>query len=1051
MNWNLLGIEPTKDKKAITSAYRTRLLQVNPEDKPEEFKALRAAYEEALRLADAEETAPARDESPLGLFLEEVRALYDDYARRIQPECWQQLLSQELCQALDTRPQAEEALLRFLMEHFYLPQQVWQVLDQVFRLSARQQELYETYPRDFIDHAVLSGIVNKPTLPYDLFTPGVSGSACDEFRSLYYRIGSRPKEERAQYLERLTALPERHPYGDALVFLQQIEQGETEAGRAGLEALAQAHPQDVTLNMAWINQCPGQWELAEATARRLLETEPRHRQVRLLLADCLAHREEYDEAKDIIFALMHDAGGDQVQASQLQEKLKVWNEDIIRKGEALLCADPTDSAAAKTLTWCYMQNDDLENARRVSQYVDPEKESAFDYHNLMGKLLFALEDVQAALTHFEQIIQLLKEAREDPGHEAVKSAHRLPDFLQITGTCLMYLGKTGEATELYEQALELAPEDPEVIDHMGKLLYQKKDYEGAVDIYKRLTQVMPRNYHGYLMLAMNLFELRRDREAFEAINRALDLEGSDLTVYVTKLRILLRNGVWDQVRDMLEFLERSGVGQELSVCWCRALLTEYADKDSAKALELYHSIASRMEQGEILAWGADVYYRITVLTANNLDARKPEDRNTLLEILEKALALDAEHEDCLDYKAWLLKRDGKLDEALNIYKQLEAKPGHSLNTDLGIAQIYYNDLGANADKALHYYRLLLQHRESPDYHFYAGTCLRYMEKPEEAAVHFQKEQELDPNDVDGYNGMAFVYESLGQYELALAELDKAIAAALDKKQNFAWLFNHKAQVLRRMGRAQEAIDVLSEAINIHKQPGCYKNRFEICCQFGRWEQARTAHNHWLRTQGNSEETAEAAVMLQLYQGKMVKATMAFASGVKHIGDYRQDEIKMTVANLEGNPQRGLQVWTKRYPEDSGNTRTVGCLALYQWLCGNHDEARQTAEKLLEMLDKILDGFTPDRALYTTQRVRALAILGRMDEARAELEKARKLPLCSHCVYESCKDADCFEAELEEIAGNTARALELCRAGAAKWPDELDFASGIARLTKKGKK
>ena len=52
MDWFILGIEPTKDKKAITNAYRQKLRQTNPEDKPEEFEALRTAYEEALAFAD---------------------------------------------------------------------------------------------------------------------------------------------------------------------------------------------------------------------------------------------------------------------------------------------------------------------------------------------------------------------------------------------------------------------------------------------------------------------------------------------------------------------------------------------------------------------------------------------------------------------------------------------------------------------------------------------------------------------------------------------------------------------------------------------------------------------------------------------------------------------------------------------------------------------------------------------------------------------------------------------------------------------------------------
>lgn len=79
MNWLLLGIEQTKDKKAITMAYRNQLKNTNPEDKPEEFKALRSAYEEALRLADLNEEITA-DTTPVGLWTEQMKALYADYA-----------------------------------------------------------------------------------------------------------------------------------------------------------------------------------------------------------------------------------------------------------------------------------------------------------------------------------------------------------------------------------------------------------------------------------------------------------------------------------------------------------------------------------------------------------------------------------------------------------------------------------------------------------------------------------------------------------------------------------------------------------------------------------------------------------------------------------------------------------------------------------------------------------------------------------------------------------------------------------------------------------
>lgn len=50
--WEILGIEPTKDKKTIKRAYAAQTKVVHPEEKPEEFKLLHEAYQAALRYAE---------------------------------------------------------------------------------------------------------------------------------------------------------------------------------------------------------------------------------------------------------------------------------------------------------------------------------------------------------------------------------------------------------------------------------------------------------------------------------------------------------------------------------------------------------------------------------------------------------------------------------------------------------------------------------------------------------------------------------------------------------------------------------------------------------------------------------------------------------------------------------------------------------------------------------------------------------------------------------------------------------------------------------------
>ena len=46
--WEILGIEPTSDKKEIKRAYARLLKQYHPEENPEEFKQIQAAYQQCL-------------------------------------------------------------------------------------------------------------------------------------------------------------------------------------------------------------------------------------------------------------------------------------------------------------------------------------------------------------------------------------------------------------------------------------------------------------------------------------------------------------------------------------------------------------------------------------------------------------------------------------------------------------------------------------------------------------------------------------------------------------------------------------------------------------------------------------------------------------------------------------------------------------------------------------------------------------------------------------------------------------------------------------------
>lgn len=1053
MNWFALGIEPTKDKKAITAAYRQKLRQTNPEDKPEEFKALRAAYEAAMALADQEDSGSARDESPVGLWLQAVEKLYEDFASRIRPECWQPLLAQDVCVGLDTRPAAEEALLKFLMEHYFLPKNVWQILNQTFDFSSRAEELYETWPREFIDHAVLAGIRLDPAMDYSLFTPGISGTDCDTLRRLYQQANQMPLEEIGPVLEQMEALSERHPYAEALRCRYLMETGREKEGKDGFARLAGQYPDNPLLTIAWAEICleEGDTEQAHKLAAHISGLDPNHIGAQITVAKCLAAKKQYHEAKECTYAIMHAAHDNPVLMEQMAQLMKEWNEQLIRQREDRYAENPMDADNAIELAWCYAQNERLEEAFALARKIDPNTEDAFAYHNLMGKLYHNTEKFAEALEHLQIVEGIVRNLQEDGTEETRKRRARLPEMIQLQGNCLMRLGRTEEAKLKFEEALALAPEDTEVLSLMGKILFASGDYPYAVEIFRRLLRVSPGAWVAELLMATCLYRLRRDREAFDAVNRAIAMFGSDLSLYVLKMQILIRNEIFEDVHEILDFLKESGAPEDISVDFIRAELTELEQKDPKNALKQYQALRKRVEAGEDLVWSGELYFHLAVLTGNHMDLSREENRQTVLEIVDQGLTFQEQDSDLLAYKAWVLKKGGLYKDAIEMYRKVAQKSPNSTAALRGLADLYYENLNVYAADALACYEKILQTQKTAELYFYAATCKRYLGDMEGAGAYFMKELEMDPEDVDGYRGLAYIAQIRGDYDRSLELLDQALAIMADYNRQYDRIVEDKVKILRRLGRAEEALSFAAEAAERYQFGGALQLQYDICCQFGLWERAQQVLDRWKHLSRRDPDLMAAQGRLNLLQGKMFRA--AFAMGAaKHKLPFEQvQDFRLQLADLECNHDRQIQIWSRRVRENPEDDHAMLSLAHAYWHKGEINAAKGAAGKALALLDQILAGNLTEEALYRSRRCLALALLGREAEAREELARTRKLPLCDFCEYGRCKDADIYEAHLEEIFGNSETAGKLYTAGRENWPDDLDFVSGETRLKKKGRK
>lgn len=1054
MDWFVLGIEPTKDKKAITAAYRRKLRQTNPEEKPEEFKALRAAYEEAIKLADQEAVVVPKDDSPVGRWIEQVAAVYQDYPSRITPERWQELVTEEVCVALDTRPLAEEALLQFLMEHYFIPRSVWAVLDEAFHLYDRVEELCERYPREFVEQVVVNGIRLDQTLPYDMFIPGRSGEACDAYRMCYYQACRTPDiEEVAPILEELSRLPEQHPHGELLRLDYAIRTGREAEGREGLAKLAADYPDDTTIVLSWASVClnSGDAEQAKTLAEQILEQHPGNLPALNVKAKSLAAMGDYNEAKEIGYEMMRSCGGNPLAVEEMTEQMQEWNKAIIRQREARWQEDPADTENAMELAWCYAQNERPEEAMELAGSIDPQNSDPFLYHNLMGKLLHNRDQFAEALEHLQIVEQIIRDLQPDGTKETEKRIKRLPEMLQIQGNCLNHLGRNTEAREKFQQALEIAPDDLEVLILMGKILFTAGAFEYAMEILERLRHLSPDAWHAEVLLALCLYRLNRDREAYEAVNRAMALQCYDLSLYVLQMQILLRNGVFEEVHAILEFLEQSNAPVDLSVDFIKAKLTELEEKDVNTAFKQYQQIARGVEAGQELLWAPELYYRMALLMGDQMNLDQEEDREVLMATVEKGLALDPQDADCLAYKAWLLKQSGQIREAMDMYRALEEQNPRALTGQRGLAELYYDHVHLYAAEGLEYFEKCLEDQKTPLLYFYAAVCKRQLGDLEGARKYYRREMEMDPDDIDAYRGLAFVSDAEGKYEESISMLDQAIEIMDNSGRCFHWLLEHKVQTLRRMGCIDEAIAFVDLMVERYQYPDGFQLKFDICCQFGLWDRARAVLDDWKMADGKDPNQGAAAAKMYLLTGKLFKASMAMAP-VKHKLPLEQiQDFRLQLDDLECYYPRQIVTWERRAKEDPENDFAMLSLAQSLWHDRKYDAAQKAAVKALAMLDGILAQSLTEEALFRSRRCLALALAGRGTDARAELAKTRSLPLCHHCEYSGCKDADIYEAMIEEILGNHEKALALFRAGQEKWPDDTDFAAGIARLTKRGKK
>ncbi|MCI2047087.1 MAG: tetratricopeptide repeat protein [Faecalibacterium sp.] len=1036
--WNILGLSPTADRAAITKAYHEKLPGANPEDSPEAFKALRTAYEQALALAgQVRDTRDEAEKTAAERWADHLDSLYQEIAARRTPAAWQALLEEDFSLALITRSQARDVLLRYLMEHFFLPQEIWRMLDDFFSLRENVEELYQAFPRDYIEHAVLAGIENDALLPYSLLQ-GETAAQCDAYLKAYSRCRSALTASAADVAEQcLTEMRNsgaQHPYTllcEARLALLQQDFAAAEGSANALLAQLPDDPQALLIS-GQLALHTKDFARAERELLLVTEKEPTLAQAKFDLAASLCGQERYNEAKEIYLKLYRLIPYN----SLILEQVHQCNKSILPQREAQAKAAPEDFDNLSELAWCYHQELQEDDALRTLALLPAEQQGTFDYENLASKVYLGSGQMEQALSHLQAWEKAIRAA--DQTDEQAKS--RLPESLRLQAAALASLQRQPEADALLETVTAQWPKDAAAWQMRTQYALEANRLEDALENATHLCDASPGDPYSHYISGVILFRMGRMQESFRCFSAAMQRSGRDAECMLYQARILIGAGQWDDARKLLDDLVFAKV-ENPTLSYCLARMASH-DGDIAKAVEHYLSaLPACREKENVPDFAGEVFYRLVCLQY------KKRDKKELLGLVDEGLAHDKGSLSLLDLRGDLLREVGRIPEAVAAYEEICRRAPNSTSAFESLGRLYQFCIYDYA-KASELYRQQLKNEDTAVVRNLLGLCCQECGRYAEAEQNFLLAVKREPKEFSFRANLAEHYLLTKQYARAERVYRDALALPVLRWANRARLRRQLARLYWRTGRGAEAAAVLEE--NVTKE-FLYSDLLAISdgwARMGDFVRAAQTLERWKAL----AHPAEGAYCNSRSNLLALQGHYRMAEAVLRFGAQRDRACCRRLAFLyaaQGRFGKAIALYQKLIAAGAaGDVNTLRNFAECLWWAGDDVGAARFARQGLELLARQRSNYNP--ALYHTQEAAFLIALKDIPRASAALRQAQQCPMCVQCYYGGCKDALGIEGLLQERMGNLEVARALYAQGRQRYPDEFDFTAYWMRLTKRMK-
>ena len=505
-----LGIEETKDERALKNAYRQQLKNTNPEDDPEGFKRLREAYEAACEYARSDEEQPKEekkaDHTPSGEWIHRAEELYGRFSLRCDEKQWKELFQDDTYVSLDTNEECQKKLLIFLMNHFNYPDTVWKVISGELHIQENAGKLREQFPADFVDF-LIRRCMTKEVIDYTLFE-GADDADYDSFIRCYNTswdcLHRKDYQKVDELLQQTDDMGIAHPYMELVRATAYRDSGRQQQAQTIFEKLREQYPDDMTIlyQLAEFYYDTRQADQAINCFRILKEQDRHHYMANYRLAFLYADQSRYEDAKECIRMVMRRGQDDKIMNLRIRVNHQL-EQDYRRKWQ-----QNKDIEAAKELAWCLLQEDRYLAADKLTQEMADliPSEMRAEYLGLCARIYMAQGLFDKTLETARQWQKLLlaqtvpqKEDELEEYNRNIEIVHRI----QMTTYHMMgraypkYYANALEEFEFYRQQENI---NPNALIDAARIYMEMEEYDKSLRLADEILNRYQIQYAYALML-----------------------------------------------------------------------------------------------------------------------------------------------------------------------------------------------------------------------------------------------------------------------------------------------------------------------------------------------------------------------------------------------------------------------------------------------------------------------------------------------------------------------------------------------------------------------